>query len=99
MREEKTYHVYIMASQRNGTLYIGVTNELVRRVYEHRNSLLTGFTKTYNVHMLVYYEQTNDISAAIDREKNMKKWRRKWKLKLIEEFNPDWKDLWEEIAS
>ena len=87
------YYVYILASQRNGTLYIGVTNDLARRVYEHKNSLIEGFTKKYNVKTLVYYEMTDDIGVAINREKCLKKWNRKWKLNLIESQNPEWKDL------
>ena len=87
------YFVYILASQKNGTLYIGVTNNLEKRIYQHKNQVIDGFTKKYHVHMLVYYEQTNDIHAAIIREKQMKKWERKWKMRLIEQFNPVWKDL------
>ena len=89
----RTYYVYIMASKRNGTLYIGMTNDLVRRVHEHKNKLVEGFTKKYGVHQLVYYESTNDVAAAITREKRMKKWKRQWKIKLIEERNPNWDDL------
>jgi len=81
----------------NGTLYIGVTSDLIRRVYEHKNDLIPGFTKTYQVHSLVYFEQTNDIMSALQREKQLKKWRREWKLDLIEKANPQWEDLWEEI--
>lgn len=86
-----------MASKKNGTLYIGMTNNLIRRVYEHRNNLIEGFTKKYGVHRLVYYEHTNDVKAAITREKQMKKWKRKWKINLIEQKNPDWEDLYEEL--
>jgi len=93
----KSYYVYILASRRNGTLYIGVTNDLIKRVYEHRNDLVEGFTKGYQVHRLVYYEQTNDIRSAITREKQMKKWKRRWKIELIEENNPEWKDLYDEL--
>ena len=93
------YYVYIMASQRNGTLYIGVTNDLIRRVYEHRNDLIVGFTKKYKVHLLVYYEEANDINAAISREKTLKKWHRQWKIDLIETFNPDWFDLYEDLVA
>ncbi len=88
-----TYYVYILASKRNGTLYIGVTNNLEKRVYEHRNDLIKGFTSEYRVHMLVYYEETNDINVALQREKRLKKWNRKWKLELIEKANPYWDDL------
>ena len=94
----KDYYIYILASERNGTLYIGVTNDLIRRVSEHRQELIPGFTKTYHIHNLVYYEQGHDISAVILREKQLKKWNRKWKLDLIEKSNPDWKDLWDEIT-
>jgi putative endonuclease len=89
------YYVYILASKRNGTLYIGVTNDLVRRVHEHKSGLVEGFTKRYGVHRLVYYEQCEDIESAIQREKRLKFWHRKWKIRLIEEANPDWKDLYE----
>jgi len=87
------YFVYILASKRNGTLYIGLTNNLERRIYEHKNHLVKGFTEKYSVTMIVYFEQTNDINAALQREKQLKKWNRKWKLKLIEKSNPDWLDL------
>lgn len=87
-----------MASKKNGTLYIGVTNNLVRRVYEHKEGLIEGFTKKYNVKYLVYYEVYNDMYEAIKREKAMKKWLRKWKIELIKKTNPDWKDLYEEIV-
>lgn len=86
--------VYIMASQRNGTLYIGVTNNLVRRCYEHKQDMVEGFTKKYQVHTLVYYEVHSDIRAAIKREKQLKKWNRSWKIRLIEEKNPGWLDLY-----
>jgi putative endonuclease len=89
----RSYFVYILASQRNGTLYIGVTNDLSRRMYEHKNGLFEGFTKKYDVKILVHYEMTENIEGALDREKQLKKWNRKWKLKLIEEDNPEWKDL------
>ena len=89
----KQYFVYILASKRNGTLYTGVTNDLKRRVLEHRSGIIEGFSKKYNVHMLVYYERFNGVESAIRREKNIKKWNRRWKLRLIEEFNPSWNDL------
>ncbi|MCX6717779.1 MAG: GIY-YIG nuclease family protein [Candidatus Taylorbacteria bacterium] len=89
----KNYFVYILASKKNGTLYIGVTNDLNRRIYEHKKNLVEGFTKKYNIKTLVYYESTNSIESAINREKQFKKWNRKWKLKLIEEKNPMWLDL------
>jgi putative endonuclease len=95
--EYKTYSVvYILASKKNGTLYIGVTNDLERRIYEHRHDLLNGFTKRYHVHMLVYYEVHEDISYAIQREKRLKWWHRKWKIELIEKHNPEWIDLIDE---
>jgi putative endonuclease len=90
----KSYYVYILASKRNGTLYIGVTNDLIRRVYEHKNDVVDGFTKRHQVHNLVYFEQTEDIESAITREKQLKKWNRWWKIRLIEESNPDWNDLY-----
>ncbi|WP_218572334.1 GIY-YIG nuclease family protein [Pseudomonas sp. SCB32] len=89
--------VYLLASQRNGTLYIGGTRDLVRRAYEHRHSLVQGFTQRYGVHCLVYYELHDSMLEAITREKRLKKWRREWNLELIESFNPDWRDLWDEI--
>ena len=92
------YYVYILASKRNGTLYIGVTNDLVRRVYEHKNDFAEGFTKKYQVHDLVYFEQADDVGAAIAREKQLKKWNRAWKLELIEKSNGDWRDLYPKIV-
>lgn len=89
----KTYYVYIMASKRNGTLYIGVTNDLARRCWEHREGLVEGFTKKYGVKLLVYYESFADICAAIHRETQMKKYRREWKMNLIQRDNVKWKDL------
>jgi putative endonuclease len=89
-----SYCVYILASKRNGTLYTGLTNDLKRRVYEHKNDLIEGFTKKYKVHHLVYFEQTSDIASAIVREKRIKAWKRKWKIELIEKMNPEWKDLY-----
>lgn len=91
--------VYILSSQRNGTLYIGVTNDLVRRVYEHKTTMFKGFTKEHSVKMLVYYEQFEDITQAIYREKCLKRWNRNWKLRIIEEFNPKWEDLYESICN
>ncbi|MFO1242682.1 MAG: GIY-YIG nuclease family protein [Rickettsiales bacterium] len=90
-------YVYIMASKRNGTLYIGVTSNLTQRVYQHKEGLADGFTKKYNIKLLVYYEIHEEIEQAILRETQMKAWQRKWKLELIEKFNPDWKDLYETI--
>jgi len=93
----RTYFVYILASRRNGTLYIGVTNNLVRRVFAHKHELVKGFTKRYHIHRLVYFESTNDTEAAIWREKCLKKWYRRWKLALIEKINPTWRDLSEDF--
>jgi putative endonuclease len=92
------YYIYIMASKRNGTLYVGVTNDLVRRVYEHREGQADGFTKKYAVKTLVYFEQHEDIAQALQREKNLKHWRRAWKIDLIEKTNPDWHDLYDTIT-
>jgi putative endonuclease len=91
--------VYVLASARNGTLYVGVTNNIVRRVYEHREGLVEGFTDRYAVKQLVHFEEYGDIQLAIQREKRLKKWKRDWKLRLIEKSNPDWKDLYPEIAA
>ncbi len=93
----KTYFVYILASHRNGTLYIGVTNNLIRRILEHKEKLNEWFTKKYNVSILVWYESFQNIYDAIATEKRMKKWKREYKLNVIEEKNPDWKDLFDEI--
>ena len=90
--------VYILASARNGTLYIGVTSDLVKRIWEHKNNLVEGFTKRYNVHHLVWYELHGNMASAIEREKGLKEWKRAWKLKLIESFNPGWQDLYNNIA-
>ncbi len=86
-----------MASKRNGTLYVGFTNDLARRVYEHKNNLVEGFTQKYNIHILVYYEIVEGALETIEREKQIKKWNRKWKLELIEEKNPNWNDLFDEV--
>ncbi|NTV40694.1 MAG: GIY-YIG nuclease family protein [Candidatus Moranbacteria bacterium] len=93
MSQERTYFVYILASHRNGTLYIGVTSNLVKRIWEHKNKLVEGFTKKYDIEKLVYCETTNNINAALLREKQLKKWNRQWKLELIEKENPNWIDL------
>ena len=90
--------VYILASQRNGTLYIGVTSNLMQRVWHHKNDLVEGFTKRYGVHTLVWYESHEMMESAIVREKAIKEWRRAWKLDLIEKGNPAWRDLYEELA-
>lgn len=97
MHNKGMYYVYILATSRNGTLYIGVTNNLVKRVYEHKNDLVEGFTKQYQVHNLVYFEPYEDVKEALLREKRLKKWDRKWKIELIEKNNPDWEDLYPEI--
>ncbi len=94
----KYYYTYILASKRNGTLYVGVTSDLIKRVWQHRNNLVGGFTRKYGVHNLVYFEQHEDIGSAIHREKRLKEWQRKWKLDLIEKNNPGWKDLYSEIV-
>jgi len=94
----RSYYVYILTSKRNGTLYIGVTNNLVRRVWDHKESVIAGFTKRYGIKLLVYYEEFQDIHEAIAREKILKKWNRSWKLRLIEKMNSDWKDLYEECV-
>lgn len=89
--------VYILASQRNGTLYVGATSDVVQRVWQHKNDLTGGFSQAYSVHMLVYFEQHADMLAAITREKQIKKWRRAWKVALIEQTNPGWRDLWADV--
>ena len=89
--------VYILASKRNGTLYIGVTSDLVRRVWEHNNNVVEGFTKRYGVHHLVWYELHENMDSAIKREKQLKEWKRQWKLELIEDANPSWLDLYSSI--
>jgi putative endonuclease len=95
---ERQPAVYILASKRNGTLYIGVTSDLQKRSWEHKNDLFDGFTKKYGVHQLVYYELHDNMVSAITREKQLKKWYRAWKLELIEQVNPDWKDLFQAIV-
>ncbi len=89
----------MLASKRNGTLYIGVTNDLLKRVHQHKEGLAEGFTQKYNVHNLVYYEAYRNIHNAIAREKSMKKWKRKWKIELIEKSNPGWKDLYDTLST
>jgi putative endonuclease len=89
--------VYILASRRNGTLYVGVTSDLLKRAWTHKNDLVEGFSRKYRVHHLVYYELHGDMVSAITREKQIKKWNRAWKIEPIEEKNPDWKDLWNNI--
>ena len=90
----KNYCVYILSSKRNGTLYVGVTSNLIKRVWEHKNNAVEGFTEKYSVHNLVYYEETPNSNSAIEREKRIKKWKRRWKLELIEKTNPEWEDLY-----
>jgi len=96
---EKEYYIYILASKRNGTLYVGFTSNLIKRVWEHKNKLVEGFTFKYGVEILVYYEIFQDPVNAIEREKRIKKYKRKWKLDLIEKDNPEWIDLYEGIVS
>ncbi len=93
----KEAYVYILASKKYGTLYIGVTSNLIKRVYEHKTNVIEGFTKEYNVKNLVYFETTPSMISAIQREKQLKKWNRAWKIRIIEEFNPTWKDLYNDI--
>lgn len=95
--DNSQYFVYVLASKKNGTLYIGVTSDLIKRIYEHKNNVADGFTKKYGVHTLVYYEATPDVNSAILKEKQLKKWRRPWKLELIEKSNPKWRDLYDEL--
>ena len=93
----RSSYVYILASKRNGTLYVGVTSDLVRRIWEHKNNLADGFTKRYRVHDLVWCEEHGTIQDAIQREKNIKEWKRAWKIELIERSNPLWRDLYPDI--
>ena len=95
---DKEPALYILANKRNGTLYIGVTSNLVKRIWEHKNDLIAGFTKRYGVHRLVWYELHDSMESAIAREKRLKDWKRLWKLELIEETNPDWQDLYSTIV-
>jgi putative endonuclease len=90
--------VYILASKRNGTLYTGVTSNLAKRVWEHKNNIIDGFTKKYQVHTLVWYERHETLASAINREKAIKSWNRAWKLDMIERENPEWKDLYEDVV-
>jgi len=91
------YYIYILASKKNGTLYVGVTSDLVRRIYEHRNDLAEGFTQKYSIHNLIYFESTESVESAIKREKQLKKWNRAWKISLIERSNPEWNDLYPDL--
>jgi putative endonuclease len=95
---DKEFYVYILASNRNGTLYTGVTSNLIQRVWQHKNDLVEGFAEKYNIKNLVFYEVHTNAESAITREKRIKKWRWAWKLRLIEEKNPEWKDLYREIS-
>lgn len=95
----KNYYVYILASRKNGTLYIGVTNDIVRRVYQHKNGITGGFASAYGATNLVWFEDTPNISGAIQREKRLKKWPRAWKINLIQTQNPDWLDLYPSLIS
>jgi putative endonuclease len=95
---EKQYFVYILASKRHGTLYIGMTSNLIRRVWQHKNEIIDGFTKEYGVKQLVYFEVYGHVEDAILREKRLKKWNRKWKIRLIERNNPEWNDLYDSIC-
>ena len=94
---EKQPCVYLLTSSKEGTIYIGVTSDLIKRVWEHKNKVVEGFTKRYNIHLLVWYEQHIDMTAAIQREKVIKSWKREWKINLIEEKNPEWEDLYESL--
>lgn len=93
------YYVYLLASKKHGTLYLGVTNDIVRRIHEHKSKVVAGFSKRYSVDRLVWFEIYDDPVTAIEREKELKKWRREWKVRLIEEQNPEWIDLYPQIAS
>jgi len=97
MESDRRYYVYILTNKSNRVLYIGVTNNLVRRIFEHKNKLLEGFSKKYNLTKFVYYEVTNSIESAITREKQLKNWHRDWKINLINQVNPGWRDLGEEL--
>ena len=99
MNVSKVFCVYMLANSKRGTLYVGVTSDLAKRVWEHKQGLADGFTKRYSIKELVWYEAHGDVMAAITREKQIKKWNRIWKVELIEEFNPEWRDLYEEICS
>jgi putative endonuclease len=93
-----SFFVYIVASRRNGTLYIGMTDDLVKRIWQHRNGVVPGFTKKYQVKMLIWYETHETRESALTRERQMKRWNRAWKLQIIEQMNPSWRDLWDDIT-
>ncbi len=95
----KQFYVYVLSNRRNGTLYTGVTSDLLKRVYEHKNDLIDGFSKRYGIHNLVWYEMHETAESAINREKQIKKWQRKWKLELIDRSNPLWVDLYEKLTA
>ena len=92
-----TYYVYILANKRRGTLYVGVTNNLIRRVFVHKNKLMEGFTERYDVNLLVWYQASESVESAIAHEKKLKRWRREWKIEMIETLNPEWVDLYQQI--
>lgn len=94
---KKEFYVYILASKKNGTIYIGMSSNLIQRIYQHKNKLADGFTGKYNVDKLVYYEKHDSAESAIKKEKRLKEWQRKWKIDLIESFNPDWSDLYNDV--
>ena len=97
MHDDKQPCVYILASKKNGTLYTGITSNLIQRVYQHKYNLVEGFTQKYSVHFLVYYEAHDSMLAAITREKQIKKWKRQWKIELIEKNNTEWRDLYDDL--
>jgi len=98
-RNMKYYYVYILASRKDGALYIGISSDLIGRTWQHKGTFVEGHTKKYNIKRLVYYEQYEDVEQAILREKRLKAWKREWKIQLIEKANPEWKDLYEEITA
>lgn len=98
MESKTQYYVYILAKERNSTFYVGMTSNLQKRIWEHKNEIADGFTKKYKIKTLVYYETYDDPENAIKREKRLKKWNRAWKMKVIEDMNPEWKDLYDEIC-
>jgi len=95
--DEKVFSVYIMTNRRQGTLYVGVTNSMRHRIWQHKNNLIKGFTSKYDLHRLVFFENYESIQTAIEREKQIKNWKRQWKIELIESVNPQWRDLYEEV--
>ncbi len=94
----KKYYVYILSNKKNGTLYVGVTSDLIKRIYQHKDGSIEGFTKKYDLKRLVYFEEGCNVNEAIKREKQLKKWNRQWKINLIEKENPEWDDLFENIV-